>query len=298
MRSNKNRRLTLQARKAIIGRIFVYPWFLATLVFALIPLIMSLIYTFNNMTISDGGGYELISVGTANYIKAFTQDTFFVEYFLIFLRDIAIKIPLILLFSLFVAVLLNQKFKGRGLMRSIFFLPVVITSSALVYALNVGVSEQIGNATSATMLNNWQIGEMLKMVLPFESLVNTIVMILDQIFAIIWASGIQILIFLAALQSVPVSLYESAKVDGATGWEMFWKITLPMVLPMFTVNVIFTIIDTYSDYGNQLLRYIINTTMGATQTFGSTIAWIFFAAMFLVIMLLMLLLNRIGKKYN
>ena len=159
-------------------------------------------------------------------------------------------------------------------MRSVFFLPVVITSSALVYALNVGLTEQIDATTSSTMLNNWQIGEMLKMVIPFQSVVDTIVLILDQIFAIMWASGVQILIFLAGLQSVP------------------------MVLPLFTVNVIFTIIDTYSDYGNQLLRYIINTTMGATQTFGATLAWMFFATMFIIILLLMLLLNRIGKKYN
>ena len=298
MRNNKTHGLTLKTKKAIIGRIFVYPWFLATLVFGLIPLIMSFIYTFNSITITDGGGYDLTFVGMANYIKAATQDTFFVEYFLLCLRDLAIKIPLVLLYSLFIAILLNQKFKGRGFMRSVFFLPVVITSSALVYALNVGLTEQIDATTSSTMLNNWQIGEMLKMVIPFQSVVDTIVLILDQIFAIMWASGVQILIFLAGLQSVPASLYESAKVDGATGWEMFWKITLPMVLPLFTVNVIFTIIDTYSDYGNQLLRYIINTTMGATQTFGATLAWIFFATMFIIILLLMLLLNRIGKKYN
>ncbi len=298
MRNRKTHTISLQARKALIGRVFVYPWFLATLVFGLFPLVMSLIYTFNNITIIDGGGYDLNFIGMANYIKATTEDTFFVEYFLLCLRDLAIKIPLILLYSLFVAILLNQKFKGRGFMRSVFFLPVVITSSALVYALNVGLTEQIDVGTSSTMLNNWQIGEMLKMVLPVESIVDTIVLILDQIFAIMWASGVQILIFLAGLQSVPASLYESAKVDGATGWEMFWKITLPMVLPLFTVNVIFTIIDTYSDYGNQLLRYIIDTTMGATQTYGATLAWMFFATMFVVILFLMLLLNRIGKKYN
>ena len=297
MAGNKQRGVRLQTKKAMIGRAFVYPWFLGTLLFTLVPLAMSLVYTFHSMSISGGGGYELRFVGLANYVKAFSQDTFFAEYYLLGLRELAFRIPLILLYSLFAAVLLNQKFKGRGFVRSVFFLPVVVTSGALVFALNMGVSQDSAASASSVMLSNWQIGKVLEVFLPYPEIVDTVVSLLDQIFVILWASGVQILIFLAGLQSISPSLYESAKVDGATGWEMFWKITLPMILPLTVVNVIFTIIDTYADYNNDLLQYIVQTTMGPTQTYGSALAWIFFVTMFLFILLVMAGLQRLGRKY-
>lgn len=298
----KKRGLTITQRHNMTGRLFVYPWFLAAIVFVLIPIGMSLAYSLSNFTIQPTGGYTLSWAGLANYIKAFTLDAFFLDYFYQGLLDVISKLPLIILFALFSATMLNQKFKGRGLVRSVFFLPVIITSGALVYVIDTNATSGMFEAASdsaSIMMNNADIGVLLQQMTNNSELVNGIVGIMDQVFVILWGSGVQILIFLAGLQSIPTSLYESACVDGATGWESFWKITVPMIMPLMVVNVVYTIIDSFSNYNSELLRYINSTIFGkADYAFGTALSWIYFVAMFAMILLIVFILRKISNHYS
>ncbi|MBQ8731419.1 MAG: sugar ABC transporter permease [Oscillospiraceae bacterium] len=299
----KRRGLTVVQRRNMAGRAFVYPWFVAAIIFVLIPIVMSLIYTFSNVVIQPTGGYVLTPAGFANWIKAFTLDAFFLDYFYQGLAEVATKLPLILLFSLFAATMLNQKFKGRGFVRSMFFLPVIITSGALVYVLDTNVTSDMfannGEEAASVMLSNADIQVLILQITNNADLASGIVGIMDQAFVILWASGVQILIFLSGLQSISTSIYESARVDGATGWETFWKITVPMILPLVVVNVLYTIIDTFSNYNSELLRYVQSTIFGkADYAYGTTLSWVYFISMFAIIMVIVFILSRLTKHYS
>lgn len=300
--STKRKGMKLSQKKGFIGRLFVYPWFIGVLIFVLVPIIMSVQYTFSDMEVLVDGGYSLTFAGFKNYSKAFKLDAFFLDYFYQGLSATAAKLPLVILFSVFSATMLNQKFRGRGFVRSMFFLPVIITSGALVYALNTNISSDLFDTvsqSSSVMLNNMDIQLLLLKVTNNTEAINFIVSIMDQVFIILWASGVQILIFLSGLQSISVSIYESAKVDGASGWETFWKITIPLIMPLMVVNVIYTIIDSFSDYNSELLRYINSTIFGkADTTYGTTLAWIYSIAMFLMILVIVFALRKTVERYS
>jgi ABC-type sugar transport system permease subunit len=203
------------------------------------------------------------------------------------------SLPLILLFSLFAAVLLNKKFKGRGFVRSVFFFPVIITSGALIYVLKTETTAIQSARGASVMLKNGDIQRLLAMMLKNGAVVNAITALFDNVFVIIWKSGVQTLLFLAGLQAIPTSLYECADVEGATGWEKFWKITVPMVSPVLLINVVYTTVDAFTDYNNSLLRYAVTCIFGNIQyTYGTTIAWIYFTITFVVLLALVGLVSR------
>ena len=194
---------------------------------------------------------------------------------------------MILIFSLFVAVLLNRKFIGRGLVRGIFFLPVIVTTGVVMTTFNSvndanavfegevsnGVLFQVANAT-----------EFLTQLGLNEKLTEYMTLVADRIFDVVWDSGIQILLFLAALQGISPSLYEASDVEGATGWETFWLITFPNVAPIILVNIVYTIVDTFSNTDNLVLQQI-NAMINSTFNFGGAAAasWTFFVVILVII---------------
>ena len=211
---------------------------------------------------------------------------------------------MILFFSMFIAVLLNQKFKGRTFVRAVFFLPVVITSGALVYVLKsdigIGIANQAPNVMGMPMVLNTDFEDIFMKVLNNNyELTQSLIGMMDRVFVIMWRSGVQILIFLAGLQSIPVSVHESAFVDGATAWESFWKITFPMLSPIIVVNLAYTIIDSFTDYNNEILRYIMNTTFGKLQfDLGATYAWIYFVFILIIISISLGITSRYAFYYD
>lgn len=292
----KLRSSSLEGKKAIAGRFFVYPWVVGMLIFFAKPLVESIIYTFNELKITKTGLASTF-VGTKNYMYAFTRDPFFIDTLIKTITTMVLDLPLIVLFSLFAAVMLNQEFKGRGLVRSAFFLPVIITSGALVYVLQSDMTSAQVNAetvkNSMPMVQNLDFKQMMLQVTNNIRFVQPLIDVMDRVFIIIWKSGVQILIFLAGLQSISSALYEAADVEGATGWEKFWKITFPMISPIIIVNVVYTIIDSFTDYNNEMLRYILNTAFAKIQyAYSATIAWIYFIIVFGVLLAIVGLISR------
>lgn len=305
LKKNKRSRLSMETKRNCRGYLFVLPWVIGLAAFFIYPMVMSFTISLSKLTIlSKGEGFKLEWVGFKNFIEAFTGDAYFLEYLLDALKEMIIDLPFILLFSLFIAVLLNKPFKGRGFLRSVFFLPVVATSGVMVYALTTtsgsAVPDASGGGTTEAMimLNNLNIKVLLQNIITNQKLLSTLIMIMDRAFLIMWSSGVQILIFLAGLQSISGSIYESARVDGATEWEMFWKITVPMIMPIFQVNVVYTIADSFTNYNNKMLQYVNQTMFGNVDYgLGSAMAWVYFLSNFIILMLAILLVRKMTNSY-
>lgn len=296
LKGNK-RKTTLEKKNAKAGYMFIFPWIIGFIFFFTIPMIKSFIYTFNKIVISPSG-FKLQYVGLKNYQKAFTLDPDFIRKLTGSIKNMGYQVPIIVLFSLFIAVILNQKFKGRFLMRSIFFLPVVITSGIVIQILKQDIFAQtldVGAAAGGTvyMLRSFNLMEILIKSGLNPGIASVMTNVADNIFDLTWKAGVQILLFLAGLQAISPSLYEAAKVEGATGWEEFWKITFPMVSPIILVNIVYSVIDSFTDYGNTVMQLIYNAAnKNMLFEYSATLAWIYFICVFVLLAIIIKLTSK------
>lgn len=286
---------THEGQKAFWGVIYVLPWLLGFLFFFLLPFVSSFRYSLSSIK-ADSEGMKIQFIGFSNYVEAFTVNTSFNRVLTESIVNMVVNVPLIVIFSLFLAVLLNQKFFGRALVRSVFFLPVILASgviaslesASLVQALNEQTAVS-GNFVNA--LGNSQLERIMLRAGVNESIVLYLTGAVDRIYQIVSQSGVQILIFLAGIQTISPQLYEASRVEGATGYEAFWKITFPMVSPLILVNVIFTIIDSFS---RNAMTDLIKTTGFANFNFGlgSAMAWIYFLTIMIILTITSYLVSR------
>lgn len=285
-------RLTLSRKQALLGRAFTLPFALGFAAFFLYPLVQSVIFSFNELRIV-AGGYQLEGVGWNNYYHALFVDPNFRRLFIESLVRMAVDIPTILIFSFFAANLLNQEFRGRTLARTIFFLPVILGAEIILKVQEADYMQQAMALSTDGMFSIRDLGAFLLTLKLPPFMIDFIVDAINHVPEIIRASGIQILIFLAALQSIPASLYEAADMEGATGWENFWKITFPLISPMLLVNVVYTIVDMFTSPTNKLLVLIKNTAWGGAG-FGVSVAmsWIFFASIIIFLFICIRLVNQ------
>ena len=250
----KKSKLTLSRKRSMKGFLFIVPWLIGFLWFYLRSLIMTVQFSLSDLTVAPGGGYTLDYVGFDNFLYAFRAHGSFKQILTSSVGDMLIDVPLITFFSLMVAMLLNKKFKGRTLMRAIFFLPVILNSEAILAAMKVSASMMMGGLSSAgaEVAESVTAGVSIEYYVQMFSnlglpmgLVEYVVGAVGRISDIINASGVQIIIFIAALQSIPSSMYEVAKIEGATAYETFWKVTFPMVMPHIITVVVYTVVDSF-----------------------------------------------------
>ena len=292
----RKRSASLDARKAKAGWIFILP-FLIGFVLIYLPVIFdSIKYSFHEIKILVGGGYELVWVGWKNYSDAILVDTSFVTTLVAGLKQLILDIPSIVLFSLFVAIVLNQKIAGRAAFRAIFFIPVILTTG-LISDIDAGntMNEYMGNAegiddgsgqeSAATeIVSVMDVERLFSNMMIGTEIVEYVVSLVNNIFNIINRCGVQMLIFLSGLQSISPAIYESCSIDGASGWETFWKITLPMVSPMILVNSIYTVIDAFTSSDNKVMAYISTVYEEANgNVLSSAMSWMYFLVVILII---------------
>ena len=296
---NGKLRLTLRGKEAVAGYLFALPALIGFFCFFLPMVIESISFSLHNMEVTSNG-YVLTPAakgGWEHYIRAFAIDPDFTPMLLDSIKNMCINVPLIIIFSFFAANLLNQKFRGRAIARSVFFFPVILTSGIV---LGIESSDLLVQATSEAGADADEIASFLNMARllgEYTSLPASVIGFLSNavngIYDIIIASGVQILIFLAGLQSVSVSLYEAAKMEGATGWESFWKITFPMISPLILVNSIYTIIDTFTNETNEMMATIKTTIFTDVKYgYGSAMAWIYFLAIGIIVLVVGILISR------
>ncbi|MBE5962631.1 MAG: sugar ABC transporter permease [Lachnospiraceae bacterium] len=248
------RRLTLMQKRAIVGLLFISPWLIGFLIFYARSLFMTIQFSMSDVAVKENGGYSLTFAGISNFKYALTAHGTFKQVLTTSLGNMLVDVPLIIFFSLFMGVLLNKKFKGRTLVRAIFFLPVIMNSEAIQGAIQMTRQMMAGglNPANAEVMESMSGGvnidyylELFRDLALPDGLLDYIIGAVARINDIITASGVQIVIFIAALQAVPPALYEVAKIEGATGYETFWKVTFPMVSPLIITNIVYTVVDSF-----------------------------------------------------
>ena len=289
-KTKKKKTVSLDSKKGLAGWLFVLP-FVIGFVLVYLPIILdSIKYSFMTIKTLKGGGFATTFVGFENYQKALFEDANFLNTIYSGIQQLLFDIPAIVIFSLFMAVLLNEDMFGRAAFRAIFFVPVILSTglidsidqnNALLEYMNDtsssidtgagadSVTQIVSSADLSFLFENMQIG---------SELTEYVTGIINNIYDIINRSGVQMLIFLAGLQSISPAIYESCSIDGASAWETFWKITLPMISPMILVNAIYTIIDSFTSASNVVMSYINSNAGGGGNgsVLGSAMSWVYF----------------------
>jgi ABC-type sugar transport system permease subunit len=296
--SSTGSKLSYEGKKAMYGYGFIAIWVLGIIFIFIGPLITSVRYSFSNTTLvsaTEAAQYDMNTAGIhlewnsfAHYNYAFTTDPNYTVALATSLSAMIPQVLMILIFSLFVAVLLNQKFKGRTLLRAIFFFPVLIATGPVIAVINGSIMSQ-GIGGDAAQFSTMFQTDMVEGFMQFLGLYNIsqefsefISNTTSNIFNLLWKSGIQILIFLSALQQIPTAAKEAASMEGATAWEFFWKITFPTISPMILANLIYTIIDNFSDSQNLVMNQVLEHAKnfanipGTGAGYASALAWVYF----------------------
>ncbi|MEK3888239.1 carbohydrate ABC transporter permease [Bacillus sp. FSL K6-3431] len=278
-------RLSMKARHIMEGYSFISLWIIGFFLFMAVPLGRSFYYSLNDLKPTKVG-LQATYVGLKNYREAFTTDIDFMPLLIDTMTSMLTQVPLILLFAMFSAILLNRKAFGRTFFRGVFFLPVIIASGAALRKL----MEQ--GAASLPIFYQYDLYRTLNSIIPSEIL-DPLLEYADSLTLVMWDSGVQILIFLAGLQTISPSLYEAAKIDGATGWEVFWKITFPMLMPMIFVNTLYSIVNSFTKPDNGVMDHLLNVVFVSNDyAYGSAIGWLYFIFIFIVLGLVFLIFRR------
>lgn len=291
----KNKRMKgIEQLNRKYGRIFVLPWVIGMLLFYIIPLVQSFLFSVSEVSVYSGG-IKLDFIGFSRYKSLILTDPDYTALVKEALLSFLYSLPVIILLSMVLALLLNQKFRGRLFFRSLYFLPVIISTGVVINLLfsttssdlsNIGVSESYSS-------NMFDVEDIIEWLGLTGGIAEYISLIISKVFDLIWKCGIQTVLFIAGLQSVPVSLYEASKVEGATKWEEFWFITFPMLLRVTLLVSVFTMVELITDTNVELVSNVYNSMTAGVYDNPSTMMWMYFIVAGGVIGLLIVLYNRI-----
>ena len=290
----KNKRPSLEAKRVKVGYLFTLPFIIGAAVAIVYPIIVSVIYSFADIT-ANASGYNIKFVGLENYNNIFNIDPTFKRILVNTLKSTALNVPVVIIFSFFLASVLNTEFKGRGMARTVLFLPMILNSN-LVKSILSG-DAVMGSVTEKSSADTAQIsgafeGFLSKLDIG-TGVTDLLVSSVDNITNILAMSVIPIIIMLAGLQSVSKSVYEASYVEGATKWEVFWKISLPIVSPMILVSVIYCIIDSFTSVDNAVIEKVKAVSFTDLEFgLGSAMAWSYLLIVLAIVALVYLAVNR------
>lgn len=290
------RRLSQIKKRSLVGFTFTIPWVIGAIFFFITPLVQSFIYSIAELNRET---FEFTYKGFEEYKNFFLEDSLFIRSLFTTVSGMLVSVAMVMFFSLFMANILVQEFRGRTLARTIFFLPFIVASGMVIAVIKGDVYS--GDIVATTQSSQFQI-TVLRNILLSVNLNNNIITIitnlLNSLFEISWKCGLQILIFISGLQSISPSIKEASKIEGATGWEYFWKVAFPMLGPIVQLNLIYTIIDSFTDYSNAIIRRIYDLSNALELSASSALAWIYYGVIFLIIGLVFLLIRRKIFYYN
>ncbi len=303
----KTTKIPYEKKKGLYGYGFIALWFIGTLWLFIMPVLTSLWYSLCDTQLlakSDALEMGMTSAGIytewngfKNFVNAFTVDTEFLPKLGSSLGEILPNTIVIMIFSLFIAVILNQKFRGRTLARAVFFLPVLIATGPVISVINGDMTSQgISDAAQfSTLFKTDLVTELMEFIGIYninQTFTDVIKNITSDVLNLVWNSGIQILIFLSALQTIPPSAKEAASIEGATAWEFFWKITFPYISPMILSNLVYTVIDAFVSTDNQVMEYVLKQSGNWEYGYAAALAWIYFAIVGACLGLICVIINR------
>lgn len=301
----KRRGASLEKKKARYGWWFIAPFVIGFVVVYLPMIVQSMYFSFCNINPVVGGGYTTTWVGWTNYSYALFEDANFVTNLGSSIVDLIFDIPAIVIFALFMAIMLNQDMKGRAVFRAIFFIPVIV-STGIIDSIDKANSlaemqSTITNMSDASgsigvdgassnlgqqLIDVMDVSRFFGNMMIGNELVQYVTSMVNGVYQIVNRAGVQMLIFLAGLQSISPSIYESAYMEGASSWETFWKITFPMISPMILVNTIYTVIDSFTNSSNTVMSYIsgvYNGQNGGNNVRATAMSWMYFLIIIIIL---------------
>lgn len=283
----------LTRNKEKYGLMFISPWIIGLLLFFLLPVGQSLYYSFCDVKLTEGG-LKTVFAGLKNYDYIINANPLYLGQMMESLRTIGYSLPVIVIISLIIALILNQKFKGRIFFRALYFLPVIIASGVVVELLfSVNSEDLMAAGVSDTVSNNMINFADIIMKLGISGKVGDyLTIVFSSIFELVWSSGIQIILFISGMQSIPDSLYEAAKVEGCTKWEEFWFITLPMLSRIIMLVLVFTIVELLTTKTNGVMSLALNAINNLEYGVGAAMAWLYFILIGLILAAVLYVLDR------
>lgn len=282
----KKLRIGLVTRREMKGYVFLLPWLIGFVLFFAVPLVQSVWYSWHDVKVT-ANGLKMSWVGWQNYKYIFQSDTVFTEQLTNFFTDAILRLVVILVFSLVIAMMLNQPLKGKGIFRTLFFLPIIVVSGPVLQRL---VDE---GATAVPLIESYGVNGIVEAMLP-PVLARPLSGLFSQLILVLWYSGVPILIYMTGLQKIDSTLYEASMIDGANGWISFWKITLPALRPMILINGVYTLVFLATTGLNEVMA-TINDRMFKTGEQGggygiaSAMAWVYALSLALALLVLLLI---------
>jgi ABC-type sugar transport system permease subunit len=299
IRKNNKLTLTLEGRNARAGYLFALPFIIGFVAFMLFPIMESLQMVFSKVTINvEIHGFTKEFTGLANLDRVLNIDPEFRRMLVEETLRMLLIVPAIIIFSLFVSLILNQEFKARGFVRAVFFLPVILSSGVMIgLETNNSLLHSMAQIIKESNMLKTSITGVLENILAAEGaaadFMKYIFRIVNQIYDIAMASGIQIIIFLSALQTISPSMFEAAKIEGSSSWECFWKITFPMVSPLIMVNVVYSVVDYFLRTDNRVMEKIYRALVRSLEYgFSTAMAWVYFLVVITIIGIAIALISR------
>lgn len=293
----------IERLKIRYGRMFVLPWTIGMILFFMIPLFESIAFAFSKVSLVDEN--MLTFTGLEHFKYLLQEDPNFLDNMAEAVTSFAYSLPIIVALSIIFALILNQEFKGRLLARAVFFLPVIIATGVVMKFVtgealgtdSAGLTTALGETESYSGIQFDQL--LINLGLP-QSVTELLSDYIARIFNLVWSCGIQILLFVAGMQSIPDQLYEVSKIEGATSWEEFWFVTFPMLGNVIFLVLIYTIVDLFTAFDNPIMMQAYDLiSKNSVYDRSSAILWGYFLIVGVVGGLILLLYNRVFmRKWN
>ncbi len=295
----KNKKGGIEAIKRRYGYLFVAPWILGIALFVLIPIITFFYYSFSDVAMTPEG-LQTTFVGLKHYKYVFLEYPYYSNIFLSSLSSLVTSLPIVVALSMILALVLNQNFRGRTLARAVFFLPVIIASSAVMeiltnFNMNQGITAAVSSGDTKQAAEFMEVIDFAALLdgLNLPGKLNDLVLgYLNDTFNLIWSCGVQILLFVAGLQTIPAQLYEAGKVEGISAWEEFWYITFPMMSRIVLLVIFYTMVELFTEKG-ELIDKVLTSISAMEYSQSAAMIWPYFGAVGLLIGLVMLIFYRI-----
>ena len=295
MKINK-RKHRLGRESNIAGWLFVLPFVIGFIFLYGRPVYQSFIYSLNRISVGENG-LVLEPIGFENYKYLMKSDAAFVKQLLTQLAGMAVKVLVIMFFSMFLALLLSDKFPGRLLFRAVLFMPVIFGAGAILNLFNAqdGATDELQQTTNTFVVLSASGSGFVKEIISSFGVLTPVIQAFTEyatnVFNLLWDCGIQIILFIIGLQTIPAYLYEVAEMEGATKWETFWKITFPLLTPSILLCLTYSLIDYFNSTTNPIVR-IIDTNMNNRIDYACAQSWAYSLLVFVIILIVNGLLSR------
>lgn len=279
----KKKKSLLSKRRESGGYIFIFPWFVGALIFFIYPFIQSIYFAFCDLSFSEDGLVKKF-IGLENFRVVFFENPQVFQKLVDSVVQMLTELVLIITLSFFLSIILNQNFHGKTVARAIFALPLIVSSGVLLSIFKGSVFSQSQDALAeATIFQASGVQTMLVSAGLSQGLINTVVGWVNSLVDMLWKSGVQLIVFLSGIQSIPPSYYEVCDIEGATAWQRFWRVTFPILMPFCFLNIIYTIIDSFTYQGNPVMSQIMLYFRNLQYAFSNALALAYFVVIIIVI---------------